>query len=257
MAAIVDTKEQKKMEAHFQTGTKEQEAKFLINEKGVKTTIKEDLKQEHTLYIKNCEDCEYVIAGRCTKILIEGCKRCKITLKGRILTNVVEAWRCDDSEFLIHTEVKTLQLDLCKKLALIYEHKNLLHQIIWAQVYDLDIQFLDKEPSLKTGYDHVKDQYTDINPEIDQFIIRYVQGKLTSEQVVRLTNGYPTTQREADEFDTQKEKNEKAAEEFVKNRLKQAGITLGRKPASSGGKVGRNEVCPCGSGKKSKKCCNK
>ena len=33
--------------------------------------------------------------------------------------------------------------------------------------------------------------------------------------------------------------------------------SLAKKPASAGKKVGRNDPCPCGSGKKYKKCCGR
>ena len=55
-----------------------------------------------------------------------------------------------------------------------------------------------------------------INEQIDQFIVRYVKGKLLQEQIVRLENGFPTTDREADEFDRQKERNDKLYEEHVR-----------------------------------------
>jgi hypothetical protein len=258
IAPSIDEKEQRRMEAHFQTGSgKQQEAKYVVGEKGQTQLISRDnMKQEATLFIKNCEDCEYTVTGRCTKILIDSCKNTKVYLKGRILTNVVEVWKCEDFHLAVQTDVKTLQIDLCKKFNIHYDNKDLLHSIVWCGVYDLQISFADNEPGLLTGFEHMQSElsHLQLNSDIDQFIIRYLQGKLTTEQVVRLSNGYPTTDREANEFDTQKEKNEAAAEEYIKNRLAQAGITLGKKQVK---KVGRNENCPCGSGKKNKKCCNK
>ena len=58
-----------------------------------------------------------------------------------------------------------------------------------------------------------------IDEKIDQFIVRYVKGKLIQEQIVRLDNGFPTTEREADEFDKQKERNDKLYEEHIRQLL--------------------------------------
>jgi hypothetical protein len=43
---------------------------------------------------------------------------------------------------------------------------------------------------------------------------------LTSEQIVRLKNGFPTTEREAKEFDEKQKANELAREEYVRNLVK-------------------------------------
>ena len=47
--------------------------------------------------------------------------------------------------------------------------------------------------------------YPNFDPTLDQFIIRFVSDKLRSERVVRLENGYPTTEREAKAFDDRQE----------------------------------------------------
>jgi len=218
----------------------------------------ETMKPEATLYIKGCEDTEIVFTGKCTKIMIEGCRRTKVTLKGRILTNIVEVWKCADFGLSLFSDVKTLQLDICRNLALDFATRDRLSNIVWAGVYNLSIKFQD-EPDFTphvTGFDQMKPLYADLNPIHDQFIIRNLKGEIASEQLVRLSNGYPTTEREASEFDTNKEQNEKNAEDFIRKRLLDSGITLGKKKAE-GPKVGRNDPCTCGSGKKSKNCCHK
>jgi len=252
----MDAQEARKAQA--QTGNaKEQDIYPITNQKSQTILVKDELKPEHTLFIKGCEDCTIEVRGRCTKVMIEGCRRTKVHLHSRIITNIVEAWKCVDFLLNCQTDVKTLQLDICRKLEARFVTRSNMPHITWAGVYDLSIAF-DDEPNTAphvTGYDHMKPQYPDINPIHDQFIMRPIKGEVVIEQVVRLANGYPTTEREAQEFDTQKEKNEKNAEDFIRNRLKDAGITLGKKKAT-GPKVGRNDPCPCGSGKKSKKCCS-
>lgn len=251
----MDPREARKAQAQL-GNAKEQEIYPVLNQKGQTVLVKEELKQENTLFIKGCEDCTIEVRGRCTKVMIEGCRRTKIHLHSRILTNIVETWKCSDVLLNIQAEVKTLQLDLCRKLETKFSTRTMLPNIVWAGVYDLSIAF-DDEPNttpLVTGFDHMKPNYPDLNPIYDQFIMRLLKDEIVSEQVVRLANGYPTTEREAQEFDTQTEKNEKNAEEYIRKRLKDSGITLGKKKAT-GPKVGRNDPCPCGSNKKSKNCC--
>jgi len=236
---------------------KEQEIYPVTNQKGQTILVKDELKPGHTLYIKGCEDCTIEVRGRCTKVMIEGCRRTKVHLHSRIITNIVEAWKCADFLLNVQTDVKTLQLDICRKFDTKFVTRTSLPNITWAGVYDLTIAF-DDEPTAPphvTGYDHMKPEYPDINPIHDQFIMRMTKGEILTEQVVRLANGYPTTEREAQEFDTHTTKNEKNAEEYIRTRLKDAGITLGKKKPA-GPKVGRNDPCPCGSGKKSKNCCS-
>jgi len=251
----MDAQEARKAQAQL-GNAKEQEIFPVTNKKGETIVIKDELKQEHTLFIKGCEDCTIEVRGRCTKVMIEGCRKSKIHLHSRIFTNIVEAWKCADVHLNIQTDVKTLQLDLCRNLETRYSTRDNLPNITWAGVYNMSIAF-DDEPNTPphvTGFDEMKPNYPDLNPIYDQFIMRVIKGEITAEQVVRLANGYPTTEREAQEFDTQKEKNEKNAEEYIRTRLKDSGITLGKKKPA-GPKVGRNDPCPCGSNKKSKNCC--
>jgi len=88
---------------------------------------------------------------------------------------------------------------------------------------------------LETGVEERKQEVPDLNPETDQFIVHFLevglfvdypsqhllmplppQGKLTQELVVRLENGFPTTEREAQEFDEKSKANAERAEAFVR-----------------------------------------
>lgn len=238
---------------------REQEVHALRDLKGQKVTLQNaDIKPEATLYIKGCEDTEITFDAKCTKIMIEGCRRCKVDLKGRIITNIVEIWKCADFTMDVTATVKTLQLDICRNLTLNFESRDRIHDIVWAGVYNLNITIKNEPatPAFVSGYDQMKVEHPDLSPITDQFYVRNIDGKLTSEIVIRLANGYPSTEREAQEFDNQKEKNARAAEEFAKQRLLEAGITLGRKKPE-GPRIGRNDPCRCGSGKKYKNCCDR
>jgi len=82
----------------------------------------------------------------------------------------------------------------------------------------LAISFCDSPgDNLITGYEQKKVDIPDLNPESDQFILRFLEDKLKDELVVRLQNGYPTTEREADEFDEKAKRNAVKAEEYVRS----------------------------------------
>jgi len=244
---------------HALTGNaKAQDIRAIANAKKDKAAIGDDkLKENETLYIKGCEDCEYVVEGKCTKIYIEGCSNTTITLKGHIITSVVEVWKCNLCNLNIQTKIGTMQVDLCKGMNIIYASKNYYDRLIWAGVHDFSLSFTDSPDHFtKEGFTEMKQKYTDLNEEIDQFIIRFLDGKLVTEQIVRLANGYPTTEREAKEFDEEAKKNAEATEAYVRQLIDAKSSKLGLKRLQKA-KVPRNSPCTCGSGKKYKVCCGK
>jgi len=94
----------------------------------------------------------------------------------------------------------------------------------------------------------MKKLHPDINDQFDQFIVRWLKdetGKqiLKSEQIVRLANGFPTTEREAADWDEKAKANKLTMEAYVRKlveeklpKLKLSGPhTLKRRLSSSGG----------------------
>lgn len=74
--------------------------------------------------------------------------------------------------------------------------------------------------NLETGIETIdREEVPDFKERFDQFIIRYVKGKLVQELIVRLKNGFPTTEREAAEFDENKEKNDRLYEAHVRRMI--------------------------------------
>ena len=75
--------------------------------------------------------------------------------------------------------------------------------------------------SYQTGNDQVKNnpKFGEVDDKIDQFIIRLIKGRIMEEQVVRLANGFPTTDREADSFDRLKERNDQLYENHIRSLL--------------------------------------
>lgn len=235
---------------------KGQDVTLLSGEDGVtKTLTPADFKATTTLFFKGCNNGVYDIAAPVTKLLIERCDNCTFTIRGHIKTEVVELWRNNNIHVKCAVPVKTMQADLIRKMKLEFKKKELLGSLVWAGVYDLSLSFRDSPDVLESGFEQMKEQYPDINDQFDQFIVRFVEGKLLSEQIVRLKNGYPTTEREAAEFDAQQARDEAAREEYIRKLVKFAAPKIGIKDDSKRPKVGRNEKCPCGSAKKFKSCC--
>ena len=71
--------------------------KFITNDDPSSVTI-EDTKSPTTLYWKSCSDRDYKLVKNveAVKILIEDCQNCTIDLQGKVLTNVVEIWKCEN-----------------------------------------------------------------------------------------------------------------------------------------------------------------
>jgi len=219
-----------------------------LNETGQKTTFEEDsFPPTATLYFKNCNDCEYVVDSMSTKILFEGCSNVKVTFNKKIVTGLVDIWKCNNFSFESNSKVGTLQLDICKGVTGHFKTMDLFSQCVWAGVFDLKFSFGDSDQKMETGFDkQQKDHAVALHEQVDQFIVRFVKEKLQCELIVRLTNGFPTTEREAREFDRRQDDN-------MRKLAEQAGITIAKKKSTTK-KPGQNEPCHCGSGKKYKKC---
>ena len=86
------------------------------------------------------------------------------------------------------------------------------------------------------------------NIERTQFQIKRVHGRFESTKIVRLANGFPSTKKDVQNFDRRQESN-------VGMIAKKTGITIKRAEDSIGARIKPNAPCPCGSGRKYKKCC--
>jgi len=176
-------------------------------------------------------------------VLIEDCHDCVIDLNGPITTSVVELWRCNNCTLNVDTEIFTLQVDLCNNLTVIYSHKIQLGSLVQAGIHGFRINFLDyPELSFDSGFEVLKldPLYNNRNPPIndttDQFITRFIEGKLLTELVLRDSSGFHTTEREQDDFDQQKAKNDQATEDQIRKMLKLAGPAVGINESDIAGK---------------------
>jgi len=212
---------------------------------------------KHTVYFKNCKDGTYTIADKCVKVFAESCTNLKVTVEGQLYTETVEFWNCENVILNCATSIKTLQLDQIKGVDVTFEDKNNFDRIIWAGLEDFKLTVGNLTHS--SSLEDVKQEFPNVRADIDQFIVRIINNKLLQEKIIRLSNGYPTTQRESEAFDEKKEKNDKAYENYVRQLMNQKSSkiagSLSKLQQEKPKKIGRNSPCICGSGKKYKKCC--
>lgn len=158
----------------------------------------------------------------------------------------MDIYNSKELDCTFESPVLTVQIDQCDVTCLNYPNPEHFKMVIWAGCEGLTVRAGEKE--LRTGLNEMRAEFQNLRPDIDQFKIHTRFGEIINERVMRLDNGYPTTHREAGEFDKRQEANiQKLAESL--------GITIHNKKPT-GPKVGKNDPCPCGSGKKYKNCCS-
>lgn len=208
----------------------------------------DSIDQNSTVIFRQLNNCRYTLNARCTKVMIEYCNNCVFTLNGKIITQVGELWRCKNCTMNANTVLKGLQFDRAESFSCHFGLRDYFHQIVWAACEELSVSFEDLPLSnIAVGVAQMKVKHTDYKDDVDQCIMRFVGGRLLCELIVRLPNGFPTTEREAAEWDSEQEAR-------VQSMAKENGIVLSRKK-KEGPKLGRNDPCSCGSKKKYKNCC--
>jgi len=170
------------------------------------------------LYWKGNKNCTFSVSRSVSsvKVFIQECDDCIFNLEGKVLTGVVELWKCNNIVVNVGIDIGTFQVDISNNITLSYEHKNFLDSLVQAGVDKLIIQFKDSEAdNFVTGVTVLKQQYNDYD-EIDQFITRWIKNELLTERLVRIEGGFPTTDREL-EFNEQKKQEESLGETEKKN----------------------------------------
>jgi len=240
-----------------------------------RTLVQEGIDSKATIVVQNCEHCKFEVACLCTKIFMMSCADVEITIprEGKVVSATFEAYTCRQINVRTDTPLMTVQLDACTDFNIEFLHKECYRMVVWAGCENLSVSVkhatLDaadaastsvakrdtsvdagtSQWTVKTGLTEMRKEFANLRADIDQFKVHFVGDRLLNERVVRLNNGFPTTQREADDYDRRQEINmQKLADSM--------GITVKRKQRDPNQvRVKRNEPCPCGSGKKAKNCC--
>lgn len=244
-----------------------------------RTLVQEGVDAKATIVVQNCEHCKFEVACLCTKIFMMSCADVEITVprEGKVVSATFEAYTCRQIDVRTDTPLMTVQLDACTDFNIEFLHKECYRMVVWAGCENLTVgvrhatlaaadasasSVARKAPAadagadsaaaewtVKTGMTEMRKEFQNLRADIDQFKIHFVGDRLLNERVVRLNNGFPTTQREADDYDRRQELNMQKLAETM-------GITIKRKPRDPNKvRVKRNDLCPCGSGKRAKNCC--
>mmetsp|Transcript_28117 Transcript_28117/g.54866 ORF Transcript_28117/g.54866 Transcript_28117/m.54866 type:complete len:389 (+) Transcript_28117:144-1310(+) len=177
------------------------------------------------VHLKGCRQCTFEIpeGTRVVKVLVESCSKTTLRLpKCFISTSILEIWRCDACTLEVDCTIGTLQADLCTSQTIQYAQLAQLGSLVQAGMTDLHVSFADSpKDSFTTGLDQLRAQHPDqpINDDTDQFITRVVGGAVITERILRLSNDYPTTQREKDIFDEEARRKTEAIEAMAERVL--------------------------------------
>lgn len=93
---------------------------------------------------------------------------------------------------------------MCQDVILEFAGKEEYQQAVWSNCHRLAVNFRNApEHNTVTGLDEMRKIYPDVNDTVDQFFLRFVNGVLTPEILIRLPGGFPSTHREADQWDAE------------------------------------------------------
>merc|ERR1712137_194063 len=194
----------------------QQETKLVENQENEKRALNQGYSRRATVYFKKNNTCQYHVDCVSTKVMFEACEDTFVKLNERVLTETVEVWNCNGCELMVNVPISTIQVDMCRDLVIRFPSKENFGSLVWAGVHNMRVLVGDDELVSDVSQGESVPNYCE---NFDQFIIRYVDGKLKQELIVRLENGFPTTNREADEFDAQQKKNDAAFEAHVRSML--------------------------------------
>lgn len=91
---------------------------------------------------------------------------------------------------------------MCENVELNFRSPKDYQQTVWSNTQRLAVNFREApEHNTVTGLEQMHALYPDVLPTTDQFFLRFIDGVLTPEVLIRLPGGFPTTHREADQWD--------------------------------------------------------
>lgn len=181
---------------------------------------------DSVLHIKNCRNTKVTVRDvKLVRLLVEGCKGgCVVTREqSPLLSGTVEAWSCDKLTLHSDSYMGTLQVDMCSEVSVSFARKEHMGQVVEAGVKGLNITFGDNTDKIESGFEVLKrtlDADLQEDDDTTQFITRFIEGKATTEKLVRLVNDFPTTEREHKAFHSEAAATEEKLRELGEEMLK-------------------------------------
>jgi len=138
----------------------------------------------------------------------------QLVVAGKCVSSITDLYKSSDISLIINVPIKTLQIDNTNHVKLQFGRLDYFHSVVWTASNDIELNVLsaDGNMNMHLGIDviHKKHPEAVIQDDTDQFITRVIDGRLLTEKVIRLANGFPSTQREKDAWDARQERNMQA-----------------------------------------------
>ncbi|KAJ3138745.1 hypothetical protein HK100_012417 [Physocladia obscura] len=185
------------------------------------------------LYFKNLKNCSVHVTGPSTKIFVEDCANTQFVFAARIVTQIIEVWRSESVVCNIATTARTVQVDGSADLQIVFRDRLFFETIVWTKCERVSVAIPDDGASevesnsattttaatgaaadaaiseaitattVKPTIDSVEfglskaiAEYPSLNiNDMDQFIVRLINGAIRSELIVRV-GPLATTTRE-------------------------------------------------------------
>ncbi|RKO92166.1 hypothetical protein BDK51DRAFT_27786 [Blyttiomyces helicus] len=126
---------------------------------------------------------------------------------------------------------------MCNAITFNFPKREAFSSLVWNNSESVELSFDDYvDASMPTGtyrtglFEATALAIPDFNPITDQFIIRFVDGKISSELILRTAQGYATTKREDTEWTKRQERN---AEKMAKTTAASIKISKPAAPPAS------------------------
>ena len=177
------------------------------------------------LVLASCEGCQFTIDCYCAKVFARGLVDCVVTLapNSKVITATLEVERCTRTALRIGSMLGTLQVEQCAGMIADFASRDCFGNgsmerkgrefgndgmVVWAGCDDLRVRIGDAALGDHVVFcDFAVAATADrtLNRDRSQFKVSFAGGRLVSEKVVRLKNGFPATKREVDDFDQREE----------------------------------------------------
>lgn len=77
-----------------------------------------------TVIFANCKDCTFALESMCTKVFMQACVNVTLTINAKVVTNMLEVYKCEGVTCNINSKIATLQMDMSKEVTCNYESKD-------------------------------------------------------------------------------------------------------------------------------------
>eukprot|EP00048_Salpingoeca_helianthica_P002532 m.58092 g.58092 ORF g.58092 m.58092 type:complete len:230 (-) comp12159_c0_seq1:1622-2311(-) len=181
-----------------------------FSDTGITRHVQDAVAPSSTLMFTNCSDCTYIFETTVAKISIQNCTKCTFILNGKVLSGVVECISSRGIELCFSIACNTAQVDDSDDVSFVFTDLAMLGSVYWVNCNRISVVM--KEGEARTWSSLPTDQRV-------QRRISVVDGAVTSEDVVRVGVGFPTTARENTAFEEQQARNSQRMMDFLRGQL--------------------------------------